>query len=70
VNPPGTDDACKPAASPCAGKANGKYCGSSLSGYSGSGSDLVTCGGGGITATMSCPRGCQSNPPGVDDACK
>ena len=71
VNPPGTNDQCKasPAPMPCSGKINGKYCGSTLTGYAGAPSDLVTCTSGAISASMSCPRGCRINPPGTNDAC-
>lgn len=48
-------------AGPCSGKANGLWC---------SGNDLVTCGGGNVTGTKSCPSGCQSMPNGVPDQCK
>ena len=65
------DDECKGTApQPCTGKADGKYCGYSLSGYSGSPSDLVTCSRGGVSSSMACGFGCQMNPPGINDECK
>lgn len=55
---------------PCTGKPDKRYCGSSLSGYTGNASDLVTCRGGMPLGNSACPNGCQSNPPGTDDTCK
>ncbi len=61
-NPPGTDDACKSGGGGfCTGKASGKWC---------DGSKLVTCSGGAVVGSQACASGCQSNPPGTDDACK
>lgn len=45
----------------CTGKQNGLWC---------DGDKLVNCQGNSVSSSQSCPSGCQSNPPGVADACK
>ncbi len=45
----------------CTSKQNGLWC---------EGDALVSCQNGSKTGTSPCPAGCQSNPPGVPDACK
>ena len=44
----------------CSGKASGYWC---------DGNDLVLCSGGAVASKSSCPSGCQSMPPGVNDQC-
>jgi hypothetical protein len=54
---------------PCTGKAAGKYCASSLSGYSGIQTDLVTCSGGTVASSARCDRGCKRMAAGTNDQC-
>lgn len=70
VNPPGIADKCAPTGGdPCvaASAGSGAYCGSSLGG--GDSNVLYTCSGQTTSASVTCPNGCQQNPPGVADAC-
>lgn len=66
--------ACEPGtntcvAGPCVGQVGGEYCGSSLPGYNGNASDLVTCTGGVVASAIPCPVGCHASAPGVNDYC-
>ena len=56
--------------SPCSGKPDGKYCGTTLTGYTGAGSDLVICSSANVAGTATCSNGCQVNQPAANDACK
>ncbi|MCO4763303.1 MAG: M23 family metallopeptidase, partial [Myxococcales bacterium] len=61
--PAGTDDKCKSGGTTgfCSGKVNGYWC---------NGDVLTLCKSSAVSTTQACAKGCQSNPPGTDDACK
>lgn len=74
VQPPGTPDTCKPNGDPCdfATAGDGAYCGGSLTQNGVPQGDLnvlYTCQNKNVASTVTCPNGCQVNPPGVADAC-
>jgi hypothetical protein len=55
---------------PCAGKLQGYYCGSDLSGYAGSASDLVHCTTAGtVDGFDTCSQGCIVLTSGLPDTC-
>lgn len=55
---------------PCSGKPDAQYCGSTLPGYTGASTDLVSCAKGAIANTAPCSNGCQINQPASNDVCK
>jgi len=66
--PPAPAPPPSPAPDPC-GAANlgdGAYCGTAIGGDA---STLYICTGRKTTSKTVCPKGCQANPPGVNDAC-
>lgn len=66
VNPPGTPDTCRRDDDPCAGRANGAWCGGSIGAAAGT---LYFCRDGGTVQTEPCPNGCAAMPDGVPDVC-
>lgn len=66
LTPPGSPDTCRRPDDPCAGQANGAYCGARLGAPAGS---LYVCRDGATVQAEPCPNGCDEQPVGTPDRC-